>query len=69
MLKDPQTWDRSMTTIAMAYHLTEYAKIKLEYYLLDEITGDTKIAANNENREYQPSVKDNQLLIQLELKF
>ena len=69
VLKDPQTWDRTMTTIALAYHLTEYAKIKLEYYLLDEITGDTKIAANNENREYQPSVEDNQLLIQLELKF
>ena len=68
-LEDPETWDRSMTTLALAYNLTDYAKIRFEYYLLNEDTGDTKIRAGAENRNYQPDVDDDQMLIQLELSF
>ena len=69
LLKDPQTWDRTMTTLALAYDITTYAKLKFEYYVLDEDTGDTKIIADLQNRRYQPSVDDNQFLLQLELNF
>ena len=75
VLKDPQTWDRKMTSLAFAYEITPFAKIKAEYYILDEITGDTKIYAEGDpdddfdDRPFQPSVDDNQLLLQLELNF
>ena len=55
LLKDPQTWNRTMITFALGYDITSYAKLKLEYYVLDEETGD----------DTQPSVKDDQMLIQL----
>ena len=61
--------DRTMTTLALAYDITTYAKLKFEYYVLDEDTGDTKIIADLQNRRYQPSVDDNQFLLQLELNF
>ncbi len=69
LLKDPHTWDRNLITLAAIYDITDYAKIKFEYYLLDEKTGDTMDDADAQNRIYQPSVDDNQMLIQLELKF
>jgi len=68
-LKDPQTWDREMTTLALAYNLTDNVKIRAEYYILNETTGDTKIKADEENRRTQFSVEDDQLLVQLELNF
>ena len=68
-LKDPQTWDRKLLTLASIYNITSYSKLKVEYYLLDEVTGDRKEDASKEGRDYQPNVKDNQLLIQFELSF
>ena len=68
-LKDPQTWDRKLLTLASIYNITSYSKLKVEYYLLDEVTGDLKEDAKKEGRDYQPNVKDNQLLIQFELSF
>jgi hypothetical protein len=69
MLKDPQTWDRKLLTLASIYNLTDYAKLKVEYYFLDETTGDTQEIAEDEGREPQYEVKDNQLLVQFELNF
>ena len=68
-LKDPQTWDRKLLTLASVYDITSYAKLKVEYYFLDEVTGDRDEDAKTERRDYQPNVKDNQLLIQFELNF
>ena len=68
-LKDPQTWDRKLLTLASIYDITSFSKLKIEYYLLDEVTGDRKDDATSEDRDYQPNVKDNQLLIQFELSF
>ena len=58
-LKDPQTWDRTMITFALGYDITSYAKLKLEYYIINEVTGDSK----------QPDVRDDQMLVQLKLNF
>ena len=69
MLKDAHTWDKSLSTIALVYDITNYSKLKLEYYMINEETGDTRESADSQDREYQPNVKDNQLLIQLELNF
>ena len=69
MLKDPQTWDRKLLTLASIYNLTDYAKLKVEYYFLGEVTGDTQEIADDEGREPQYEVKDNQLLVQFELNF
>ena len=55
LLKDPQTWNRTMITFALGYDITSYAKLKLEYYILDEETGDNT----------QPNVNDDQMLVQL----
>ena len=56
MLKDPQTWNRTMVTFALGYDITSYAKLKFEYYILNEKTGGG-------------SVDDNQMLVQLKLNF
>ena len=60
-----------MLTLAAVYDLTKYAKVKLEYYITGEKTGDTITKADSYNfgqgREYQPNMLDNQLLIQFEL--
>ena len=69
LLKDPHTWDRSLVTLAAIYDLTDYAKVKVEYYMIDEETGDTQAEADSDNRDYQPNIKDNQLLVQFELSF
>ena len=58
-----------MITLAAIYNLTEYAKVKVEYYMINEDTGDTKEAADAGNRDYQPNINDNQLLVQIELSF
>ena len=59
LLKDPQTWNRTMITFALGYDITSYAKLKFEYYILDEETGD----------DTQPNVNDDQMLIQLKFNF
>ena len=59
LLKDPQTWNRTMITIALGYDITSYAKLKFEYYILEEETGD----------DTQPSVNDDQMLVQLKFNF
>ena len=73
MLDDPHSWDRTLITLATSYSITEYAKVKFEYYITGEETGDTIEKAesynNNEGRAYQPDMEDNQFLIQFELKF
>ena len=56
LLKDPQTWNRTMVTFALGYDITSYAKLKFEYYILNEKTGGG-------------SVDDNQMLVQLKLNF
>jgi len=56
LLKDPQTWNRTMITFALGYDITSYAKLKFEYYILNEKTGGK-------------DVKDNQILVQLKLNF
>ena len=58
-LKDPQTWDRRLLTLALGYDLTSYAKLRFEYYILNEETNDIT----------QPSVDDDQMLIQLKFNF
>ena len=42
---------------------------RIEYYMIDEDTGDTQEAADSGDRDYQPNIKDNQLLVQFELSF
>ena len=42
---------------------------KVEYYFLGEVTGDKQEYADSERRSFQPEVKDDQLLVQLELNF
>ena len=37
--------------------------------MIDEETGDTQEEADSDNRDYQPNIKDNQLLVQFELSF
>ena len=69
LLKDPQTWDRKLLTLASVYDITDYAKLKVEYYFLGEVTGDKQEYADSERRSFQPEVKDDQLLVQLELNF
>lgn len=59
LLKDPQTWNRTMVTFALGYDITSYAKLKFEYYVLDEETGDSD----------QPRVNDDQMLVQLKFNF
>ena len=56
LLKDPQTWNRTMVTFALGYDITSYAKLKFEYYILNEKTGGG-------------GVDDNQMLVQLKLNF
>ena len=48
-----------MATFALGYDITSYAKLKLEYYVLDEETGDSD----------QPKVNDDQMLVQLKFNF
>ena len=55
LLKDPQTSDDDY----FCNDITSYAKLKFEYYILDEETGD----------ETQPNVNDDQMLLQLQLSF
>ena len=55
--------------LASIYDITDYAKLKIEYYFLGEVTGDKQEYADSERRSFQPKVNDDQLLVQLELNF
>ena len=46
-LDDPETWDRSLITLAAVYELTTYSKIKFEYYITGETTGDSQDLADH----------------------
>ncbi len=48
-----------MITFALGYDITSYAKLKLENYIVNEVTGDSE----------QPDVRDDQMLVQLKLNF
>ena len=59
LTKDPsdsRTWDRQTTTLAIIADLVKNTKIKTEYYINDESTGGS-------------GVDNNELLVQLEVKF
>jgi hypothetical protein len=60
-LADPETWDRTMTTIAILAPFNEFVLIKCEYYILDEVTG----GSNPEDK----FVEDDQFLIQIRYEF
>lgn len=53
----PESWDREMTVLGLIFDFAENTKLKLEYYLNDEETGDAGEVDNDE------------LLAQLEMKF
>ena len=59
VLGNPATWDRTMTTLAMLAHVNSYLTFKMEYYILDEVTGDV----------VEDHVKDNQFLFQVMYEF
>ncbi len=58
-LSEPMSWDRTMITTSMRIDVNDYLAVKVEYYILDETTGS----------EVEPSVDDDQLLIQMNFKF
>ncbi|MFQ5598012.1 MAG: hypothetical protein ACE5GK_08180 [Nitrospiria bacterium] len=53
---DSRTWDRQTTTLAFIASIVKGFKVKTEYYFNDETTGG-------------PDVDNNELLVQLEMKF
>ncbi len=53
---DSRTWDRQATTVALIASIVKGVKVKTEYYFNDEKTGG-------------PDVDNNELLVQLEIKF
>ncbi|MEA3287760.1 MAG: hypothetical protein U9Q77_10365 [Candidatus Marinimicrobia bacterium] len=70
VLGDPATWDRNMTTIALLSRLNSYLTLKLEYYILNEVTGGsvqtdevTGITVDNS------LVNDDQMLLQINFEF
>ncbi|MDH5484070.1 MAG: hypothetical protein OEY43_02450 [Gammaproteobacteria bacterium] len=56
VLTDSLSWDRSMTTLALLTSIRKNIKLKTEYYLNGESTGDVE-------------VDNNEFLMQLEVKF
>ncbi len=66
VLGDPETWDRQMTTVGLLTRLNDHIAVKIEYYILDEVTGggiDTDSGVDNS------FVKDNQFLLQIKYEF
>jgi hypothetical protein len=68
-LEYPYTWELGLITLAINYNIHKKAKIRVEYYITKEKTRDTLDKASLSNRPYQPTIKDNEFLIQFELKF
>jgi|TARA_Y100000310_G_scaffold345540_1_gene466249 hypothetical protein len=61
LLGETESWDRTMTTVALLTRVNDYLTVKLEYYLLDEATGGDPPEDDH--------VKDNQLLLQVKYEF
>jgi hypothetical protein len=66
VLGDPETWDRQMTTIGLLARLNDNITVKIEYYLLDEVTGG---GIDSDSGVDNSSVKDNQFLLQIKFEF
>jgi len=70
LLGDPETWDREMTTLGLLTRINDNISIKIEYYLLDEVTGGDDDRTNSEGVTFDDSfVKDNQFLFQVKYEF
>lgn len=70
VLGDPETWDREMTTLGLLTRINDNISVKIEYYLLDEVTGggiDTNSATGEKTDN--SFVKDNQFLLQVKYEF
>jgi len=70
VLGDPETWDREMTTFGLLTRINDNISVKIEYYLLDEVTGggiDTNTATGVETDN--SFMKDNQFLLQVKYEF
>ena len=69
-LGDPSTWDRNLTTLALVAKINSYFSIKMEYYLLDEVTGGSVTYDEELGEDIDNSmVKDNQFLLQTTFEF
>ncbi len=69
-LGDPATWDRNMTTVAVLYRLNSYLSLKLEYYILNEVTGGSEQTDEVTGITVDNSfVKDDQMLLQINFEF
>ena len=70
VLSNPATWDRNMTTFALLTQITSNLSIKMEYYIMNEITGgNTEIDATTNETIDNTFVKDNQFLLQMKFEF
>jgi len=69
-LGDPATWDRQMTTIALLSRLNSYLSLKLEYYILNEVTGGSEQTDEVTGITVDNSlVNDDQMLLQIKFEF
>ena len=69
VLGDPETWDRQMTTIGLLTRLNDHIAVKIEYYLLDEVTGGKVTTNSNDVTTDNTFMKDNQFLMQIKYEF
>jgi len=58
-LSEPMSWDREMTTLSMMLEINDNLTLKVEYYILDEVTGS----------DTEPGVNDDQSLLQINFRF
>ena len=58
-LSEAMSWNRQMTTLSLMLKINENLALKAEYYILDEETGS----------DSEPSVKDDQALLQINFQF
>ena len=58
----PKTWDRQLFVGALLIDILENTKLKLEYYVINELTGGT-------SEDKSDTTKDNTFLAQFEVKF
>jgi len=58
-LSEAMSWDRQMTTLSVMLNINDNLALKLEHYILDEVTGS----------DIEPSVDDDQTLLQINFKF
>jgi hypothetical protein len=58
-LSEAMSWDRQMTTLSLMLEINDNLTLKAEHYILDEVTGS----------EIEPSVNDDQSLLQVNFRF